>query len=26
LADVAELERPVLVAKGGRIVRDDRPS
>jgi imidazolonepropionase-like amidohydrolase len=26
LADVTELERPVLVAKGGRIVRDDRPS
>ena len=26
LADVTELERPVIVAKGGRIVRDDRPS
>ena len=24
LAEVTELERPVLVAKGGRIVRDDR--
>ena len=24
LADVTELERPVVVAKGGRLVRDDR--
>lgn len=24
LADVTELERPVVVAKGGRVVRDDR--
>jgi len=25
LADVTELERPIVVAKGGQIVRDDRP-
>jgi imidazolonepropionase-like amidohydrolase len=25
LADVTELERPVVVAKGGRLIRDDRP-
>jgi imidazolonepropionase-like amidohydrolase len=26
LADITELERPVVVAKGGRLVRDDRPA
>jgi imidazolonepropionase-like amidohydrolase len=26
LADVTELERPVVVAKGGRLVRDGRPA
>jgi len=25
LADITELERPVVVVKGGRLVRDDRP-
>jgi len=25
LADVTELERPIVVVKGGRIVRDERP-
>jgi hypothetical protein len=24
-ADVTELERPVVVAKGGVVIRDDRP-
>ena len=24
LADVTELERPIVVVKGGRVVRDDR--
>ena len=26
LVDVTELERPVVVVKGGRLVRDDRPA
>jgi imidazolonepropionase-like amidohydrolase len=26
LEDVTELERPVVVAKGGRLIRDDRPA
>jgi imidazolonepropionase-like amidohydrolase len=26
LLDVTELERPVVVAKGGRLLRDDRPA